>query len=206
MMYLSRMILNPRSKQVRSELANPYEMHRTIGSIFSDVCYQDAHILFRVDINQHTGIPTILIQSTHEPDWSALPENGYLFDADENPATKVMNLKFEPNQVFVFRLRANPTKRDKASGKRIGLRREEEQIEWLVRKGKDNGFAVVSCRAIPEGIKRMSKGGTKMSFLSVRFDGVLQVTDADKLLHAVEAGIGPAKAFGFGLLSLAPTT
>ena len=38
----------------------------------------------------------------------------------------------------------------------------------------------------------------------VRFDGTLQVTDARALARAVRDGIGPAKAFGFGLLSLAP--
>jgi CRISPR system Cascade subunit CasE len=36
----------------------------------------------------------------------------------------------------------------------------------------------------------------------VRFDGVLRVTDAARLVEAVRSGIGPAKAFGFGLLSL----
>ena len=41
-------------------------------------------------------------------------------------------------------------------------------------------------------------------FLAVQFDGVLQVTDPDKLVAAVETGIGSAKGFGFGLLSLAP--
>ena len=37
----------------------------------------------------------------------------------------------------------------------------------------------------------------------VRFNGLLQVTDPEKLMQAVRNGIGPAKAFGFGLLSLA---
>lgn len=39
---------------------------------------------------------------------------------------------------------------------------------------------------------------------AVQFDGVLVVTDPDKLREAVRNGIGPQKAFGFGLLSLAP--
>lgn len=37
----------------------------------------------------------------------------------------------------------------------------------------------------------------------VRFDGLLCVTDPETLVEAVRQGIGPAKAFGFGLLSLA---
>ncbi len=37
----------------------------------------------------------------------------------------------------------------------------------------------------------------------VRFDGVLEVTDPAALAAAVRDGLGSAKAFGFGLLSLA---
>ena len=43
-----------------------------------------------------------------------------------------------------------------------------------------------------------------LPLFGVRFDGVLQVTDVGALVEAVRGGIGPAKAFGFGLLSLAP--
>lgn len=39
---------------------------------------------------------------------------------------------------------------------------------------------------------------------TARFDGVLRVTDADKLRHALTHGIGHARAFGCGLLTLAP--
>jgi CRISPR system Cascade subunit CasE len=37
-----------------------------------------------------------------------------------------------------------------------------------------------------------------------RYEGRLQVTNIELLLDAVMSGIGPAKGFGFGLLSLAP--
>ena len=40
-MYLSRLILNPRSRQVRNELADPYEMHRTVCKAFPDANYRD---------------------------------------------------------------------------------------------------------------------------------------------------------------------
>jgi CRISPR system Cascade subunit CasE len=37
----------------------------------------------------------------------------------------------------------------------------------------------------------------------VRYEGILQVTDCARFLAALAAGIGPAKGFGFGLLSVA---
>jgi CRISPR system Cascade subunit CasE len=41
-----------------------------------------------------------------------------------------------------------------------------------------------------------------LSFAGAIFDGALSVTDAAAFRAALETGIGPAKAFGFGLLSL----
>jgi CRISPR-associated protein Cas6/Cse3/CasE subtype I-E len=54
---------------------------------------------------------------------------------------------------------------------------------------------------LESGMKPLEKSG-RLS--AVQFDGVLVVTDPDKLSVAVRNGIGPQKAFGFGLLSLAP--
>ena len=39
---------------------------------------------------------------------------------------------------------------------------------------------------------------------SVQFDGLLRVTDPDRLRETVRKGIGSGKGLGFGLLSLAP--
>ena len=47
-------------------------------------------------------------------------------------------------------------------------------------------------------------GHTDGRFFAMRFDGLLGVTDPVQFLEALRAGIGSAKGFGFGLLSLAP--
>lgn len=203
-MHLSRLILNPRNRQVRSELACPYEMHRTISRAFGDDL-SDERILYRVDVDRRTGVPAVLVQSKTGPDWSALPADGYLLEPAE---TKPVDPGFSEGQVLNFRLRANPVKRDSETGKRLGLLEEEDQREWLDRKGRRNGFRVVRCHVIPEGLQEFVRrsGGSErdITLLSVRFEGVLQVTEPDALRAAVEDGIGPAKAFGLGLLSLAP--
>jgi CRISPR system Cascade subunit CasE len=43
-----------------------------------------------------------------------------------------------------------------------------------------------------------------MTFGSVLFEGVLQVTDPDGFRETLATGIGSGKAYGFGLLSIAP--
>lgn len=227
-MYLSRLILNPRSRQVRRELADPYEMHRTIWQAFPQGVFKidrqkkaSTGVLFRVDLHPRTAVPTLLVQSRQKPDWSFLlsSEKNYLLPPEalpldvENPATKMMKVSFRPGQVLSFRLRANPTvKKDREGekqGRRVGLFREEDQLKWLERKIKLAGGALLSARTSNEentkGMLFVEKEDKKrMRFLSVQFDGVLQVKDPAALEKALQAGIGSGKGLGFGLLSLAP--
>jgi len=53
----------------------------------------------------------------------------------------------------------------------------------------------------PSGEGQVERG---MRFRSALIEGTLAVTDAQCFSQAVASGIGSAKAFGFGLLSLAP--
>ncbi len=202
-MYLSRLILNPRNRQVRSELACPYEMHRTLAHAFAED-YADERVLYRVDAERRTGVPTVLVQSLTEPDWSVLPDDRYLL---EPVGSKPFALGLSRGLLLSFRLRANPVKRGNKSRQRQGLLEEKDQRAWLDRQGVRCGFQIVRCHAIPEGLQeflRRSNGDERtVTLLSVRFEGLLQVTDPDALSAAVRDGIGPAKAFGFGLLSLA---
>jgi len=210
-MYLSRLILNPRSHRTQQELAAPYEMHRTIMSAFPENLANSERVLFRVDVDRHTGIPTVLVQSQQPADWSALQAaDGYLLASDSlgkpNPAQKQFELSVAAGQRLAFRLRANPSfKRD---GRRLAWLREEDQRAWLDRKAEAGGFRVLSLLVIPEGMvtseKHSVEASHRMSVYSVRFDGLLMVTDSEKFRDTLAAGIGPAKAFGFGLLSVAP--
>ena len=83
------------------------------------------------------------------------------------------------------------------------LYQEEEQLAWLHRKGEAAGFTVLDCRisAVERQVSR--KQGKTLVHQAVLFDGRLQVTDPLVFRQAVEQGIGSAKGFGFGLLSLA---
>jgi len=157
-LYLSRLVLNPRSRQVWSELAQPYEMHRTLMRAFSkasveagEKAREEFGVLFRADVDDRHNKVVVYVQSSIEPDWTFLANHrGYLLaDADlRNPAWKDVAMAYQglqSRQVFSFRLRANPTKRigkDTANagalkGKRVGHLREEEQIAWLIRKGQE---------------------------------------------------------------------
>lgn len=195
-MYLSKLVLNPRCKQALKEVDDPYQMHRTLARAFGDKL-REARLLFRVDGTENTG-PYVIAQSLVEPNWTALPVSY----AEVN--SKEVVLQLEVGLTLAFRLLARPTKRDKESGRRASLRGEEALKGWLERKALAAGFKVASLR-MNETRWCDSKGGRPSQAINaVQFDGVLVVTDPDKLYEAVRNGIGPQKAFGFGLLSLAP--
>jgi len=220
-MYLSRLILNPRARTVQKELANVYELHRTLMSAFPDDLPKHERTLFRVDTDPRTGVPTLLVQSHTQPDWSdlaqrerfLLPEAHWPPHIFANPAVKSFELDFAPGQNLIFRLRANPTVKHSEPGERQGRRdplyREEEQRAWLERKGEHGGFHIQRLSLIQEGNQlawkpRQNDGKRKLTHYAVRFEGLLQVTAPDALWRTVQNGIGSAKSFGFGLLSLAP--
>ncbi|MBM4326583.1 MAG: type I-E CRISPR-associated protein Cas6/Cse3/CasE [Deltaproteobacteria bacterium] len=246
-LYLSRLLLNPRSRQVISELAEPYEMHRTLMRAFpraTDDIQSKARgefgVLFRADVDDLQGAVKVYVQSCIEPNWSFLDEfNDYLCANTEIPEYECKEImsayrEIQDGQALSFRLRANPTKRvakqdDPMKGKRVELTHADEQIDWLIRKGRERetgklgGFEVLikkvndvhgEERKIPrvnaysegkqKGRKREAGPGHTMTHLAVLFDGLLRVTDTDAFLESLARGIGPGKAFGFGLLSIAP--
>ncbi len=204
-MYLSRLILNAGHPRTKSEFDRPYELHRTICNAWEDL--KSARILFRSErVNPQTV--TVIVQSLTEPDWSRVNVPSDYMREIEGPKRVDLN-GLRLGQCLRFRIRCRPSKRigkkgEKDLGKRKGLTGPCEILEWLHRKAQTNGFEVKEA-----GFDRIywqdSKNGVKEKLLGgVIFNGVLEVVDSEKLRQVVKNGIGPQKAFGFGLLSLAP--
>jgi CRISPR system Cascade subunit CasE len=235
MMFLSRLILNSRSRAARRDLGDCHDLHRTIMSAFPQAQSNDAgaraqfDVLFRIDIDRRTGKVVLLVQSSLQPDWSKLPPD-YLLDAHgetDNPACKSIDETYGALQMGTrlrFRLRANPTRKietksapdgRKRNGKRVELYKEEDQIAWLQRKAENAGFRLLGVRINPDALnlraapenkasgQRNHKGQKQgLTFGSVLFEGELAITDMEKFQAALASGIGPGKAYGFGLLSI----
>ncbi|MCZ7543318.1 MAG: type I-E CRISPR-associated protein Cas6/Cse3/CasE [Anaerolineae bacterium] len=168
-------------------------------------------MLFRLESRPRTGEILLLVQSQGAPDWTWMvaPEHRHLLlplGDEPNPWVKRFDPKLRAGQVLQFRLQANPTV--KRQGRRYGLYREEEQADWLRRKGERGGFRVVEMRITGQGMVEddLTRDGAKhaVQLLSVQFDGLLQVSDATRLLDSIRQGVGSGKGLGFGLLSLAP--
>jgi CRISPR system Cascade subunit CasE len=204
-MYLSKLVLNERDRKVRSDLSNAHNLHRSLMQAFPDRYQEkpraDWNILFRQELDSDV----ILVQSDAalEPDWTQLP-HGYLV----NHVIKSFNLQasqLKPGQIFQFRLKANPSKRDKQSGKLIGMFHRPDQEAWLARKGTQSGFAIETVDVIPTpnlyGTK--AKGTSPIKIFTVLYQGTLQVSDPTLFFDAIRQGIGRGRSYGCGLLSIA---
>lgn len=221
-MYLSRIHLNPRCKEVRRDLADPYQLHSTLCRAFcppNQKC-PPGEFLWRIEPEgESTGTPRLLLQSRSVPDWSRVGVQGWLKEA-ASPIDLRDRLNLdavEAGRRFRFRLRGNPCVT--RNGKRLGLLQQAEQEAWIVRKGEQHGFVLpqmtsfdfseslqdrIDVRISQEqmlGGKQRSGNGIRV--FSVLYDGVLSVTEPDKFGDALQTGIGHGKVMGLGLLSVA---
>ncbi len=189
--------------------------------------------LFRIDPQPGTGRAVILVQSAGRPDWSYAFQNAdHLLAAPVE--VRPFDPGFSPNRRLRFRILANPVRKvsprsldfagkpfeKKWIGKDVPVP-TTDLAKWLERraepawsgqkdsKGKQSapGFRLVEISEIQSGYVYVNKSPAKdkgRRIRSARYEGVLEVTDADAFRETLVRGIGPAKAFGFGLLSVAP--
>lgn len=208
-MYLSQLLLDPASRRVQSELSNRYELHRTLTAQFPSNQRREVNLLYRLEIPERQVFQpiTMLVQTMVEPDWSALSGSGLLMGS---PQVKTFDPDLPTGAIYFFRLLANPTKRTKQAdgkSKRVGLYSPEAQTEWLQHKALQGGFTVGGMKlqdlGMVESIKKKNNQIIQIKHYTVQFDGVLSVSDPHLFKLTLVKGIGSAKAFGFGLLSLA---
>lgn len=198
---MSQAILNLADTAARRDIANPYEMHSTLMRL---VDAGSSRPLWRLERSRnHERSPVVLIQTEDVPAAEALrgASGDYLihFSSRENRLLESMRA----GDHLYFRLRANPTVT--REGRRHGLERMEDQIAWLDRQIEGAGGRLVGAQTSNAGKVRFARRGSerRIVLMGVTFDGVLEVTDAVALRNAVKKGIGPGKALGFGLLTLA---
>ncbi len=227
-MHLHRVHLNPRSTQVRRDLSDPYQMHSTLCRAFfsEETPCSPGALLWRLEPEtDREGRPRVLIQSRESPNWSRLPSDWLAYaDPGLDLVQRLRLDSLEAEQVYRFRLRANPCKT--VQGKRQGLFQPDAQRAWLVRQGGQHGFTLPdsgtpdyfefltsssngSYQDFRISQEQMLRGrqheGNKINVYSALFEGRLTVTNSAQFRKALETGIGHGKVMGLGLLSVVPS-
>jgi len=193
-----------------AQVQNPYQLHQALWRLFPGFEDADREFLFRVEQLQKGIGAQVLMQSAMQPQSS---EQSPVLLAQREYVLNVQN-----GQRLRFRLRANPIKTIKDSSKgtvekkgktftktvRVPLLHEEQQQAWLERKLQAFGqLETLIVQPEPVLYFRKTKEGRSGKIQTVLFDGVISVTDAEAFNNIIAQGIGPAKAFGCGLLTVA---
>jgi len=201
-MYLSKVLVKGPACR------NPYEIHRVLWRVFPEDAEAKRDFLFRVEQSDYAHAE-ILMQSDRRPE---IPS-----DKVRILACKAYRPVFGPGHRLRFLLVANPIKmindeseRKNARGEtkkcRVPLIREDEQRDWIKRKFGD--AASIEELTIDPASRirfRKTKEDRVGKIQPVVYKGTLKVQIPEAMMTLVKTGIGPAKALGYGLISLART-
>ncbi|MFI2105683.1 type I-E CRISPR-associated protein Cas6/Cse3/CasE [Isoptericola sp. NPDC019693] len=207
-MYLSRIQINPARRGARKLLGSPQAMHAAVLASFPQSDEERGRVLWRVD---RDGPRTwVYVVSAPAPDFAHVVEQAGWPTTQSTWAVR----SYEPllerlaaGQEWAFRLTANPT--HTREGKRYAHVTVAQQLDWLLTRTAGWGFDVRGrddARDLvvhDRRVDRFPRSGRTVTIAKATFDGVLTVVDPDALRAAMTHGVGPAKGYGCGLLTLA---
>jgi CRISPR system Cascade subunit CasE len=203
-MYLSRLRLDLTHPQARRDLASAYEMHRTLARVYAfDDVRPPARFLWRLEPTRDEQPPTLLVQAEGPGRWNTVARlAGYALsvEADKRVDSEAL---VSQGRHYRFRLLANATVT--REGKRFGLCGYDALRTWIERQAGLHGFGLLGVDIDPQPRRMLArKGGHSIVLDCAKFEGLMRCDDAPALRKALLAGIGHGKAFGLGLLSIAP--
>lgn len=223
MTHFSRFLVNPQRRAARKLLASPQAMHAAVLASFPPDLAGEGRVLWRLDSQQPEH--RLYVLSPEAPDFTHLIEQaGWATRTWDTTDYTPMLDRVAIGQEWGFRLRANPVKSMHQPGRRgktVPHVTVKQQIKWLAEKAQRNGFEIRSSATADTGDQQLldvqvthradvafnKTDGTgtdrrRVTLRQAQFDGILRVTDAQRLREAMTNGIGRGKAYGCGLLTL----
>lgn len=219
-MYLSRMYLNPQRRQTKALLASSQKLHAAVLSCFPpETSDEEGRVLWRVDKTDHRLL--LYIVSPRVPSFEHLQEQaGWSQEStgESRDYTPLLD-RLTRGQRFAFRLTANPvhTLTTETGKKRVAHLTAEHQLRWFLDRQDMMGVSIpdvdVPGHTESETMRAVqvvgnehavfNRRGRRVTIVRATYEGVLEVTDVDKLRFTLIQGIGKAKGYGCGLLTLA---
>ena len=223
-MYLTRVNVDLTNREAARLLASPYRVHAAvqascvIGGVEED---EDCRVLWRLDDGPTPNSVRLYIVSPDTPvaeelaSRMGIPDPVSIESKDYLPFVS----RLQTGGVWRFRLKANPVRKvriDKGRrenpdvvGTLQGHVTVEQQLEWLNRRTAANGFSLlegetgVSTLVSHRRRETFKRRDGQVTLQTAQFDGLLRVEDVEAFRSVLGFGIGRAKGFGCGLLTLA---
>lgn len=213
--YLTRIAINPRRRASRRVMSSPHYMHGAVNA-----CYpQDARptrLLWRVD-HTESAFYLYLVGDVRPDPAGFVEEHGWEVPNSWQTRDYMPILAgVKEGGQYGFRLAANPVRNISGSnevkaarGKRLAHVTVTQQLGWFLERVHRWGFSVgdrlsPSVRIVERRALQFRRQERRVTIGMAVFEGFLTVTDADVLRERMLGGVGPAKAYGCGLLTLAP--
>lgn len=229
-MYLTRFRINTERLAARKLLSSPQVLHAAVMSAFAEIPRQEEggpRVLWRVDRNSRaeTYLYTVSPDKpdlTHLVEQAGWPTTGRWDAYDYEPFLSRLNA----GDRLAFRLTANPVhtarRNDEEPTKLTAHIGPRHQLRWLLQRQEAAGFMVLQKPPGHELVSELDQyeviihdrrqlafkkpgNGKPVTLTTVTFDGRLEITDPDAFRHTLTRGLGRAKAYGCGLMTLAGT-
>ena len=219
-MYLSRMTLNPVRRGTRRLVGDPQAMHAAVMSLFPPGMAEsdngEGRVLWRLDRDESQLC--LYVASPERPSFEVMQEQAG-WSAHPTDVTR----SYEPlldrltvGQEYAFRLTANPVHTvtdDHGRKRRFGHVTVAQQEGWFLEKCPSIGIQVRS-GVTPDspwndlivrerGIVQFRRGNGIVTLSRATYEGSCRVVDPALLRGALCRGVGRAKGYGCGLLTLA---
>ncbi|CAM3181060.1 MULTISPECIES: type I-E CRISPR-associated protein Cas6/Cse3/CasE [Corynebacterium] len=226
---LSRIVINPVRRGGAKLLTNTHAMHAAVRSSFpNDIDLDAGRVLWRVDPREHEHV--LYIVGPEKPTGAHIVEQA---GWDTRPAQSTDYERFlaqlTRGQRWRFELVANPTFSEANGAGRGKVKAHvsvRHQVGWLYKRAAEAGFALapraedevsdeerarwsplenvgVTERWTDTFFKNPDRRGRPVRIAKARFAGTLEVTDPEKLRKTLTHGIGRARGYGCGLMTLA---
>ena len=212
-MFLTRMPLNRARRQSKTLLTSPHAMHAAVLSAFPPEATLESvegRVLWRLD-TQHPHVYLYVVSPArpvldHLVEQAGWPEGSSWETVDYGPRMD----RLASGDILAFRLTANPVRRPRESGgKRVPHVTALQQTEWLLQRVERHGFRIPRTAADESDVvvsrrdrHEFRRGGRTVTLVTAQFDGRLEITDATAFRRTLTHGIGSAKGYGCGLLTV----
>lgn len=203
-MYLSRIKLNKHSKRISHFLSSPQVAHATVEGAFSDE--DNTRKLWRIDY--YKDFYCVLLMSQNKPNLHSFIEQfGYPEEEPEiKDYTPFLN-HLKTGQKYRFRLVANPVQSvSEDAGQRGKIRSLvtiAQQEEWLSKRSEKLGCNFLQFELVTREKKIFKRKTGKVILSTATYEGVLEITNIELFKTTLINGVGRAKSYGCGLLTLA---